>query len=216
MRDTAPGGVFDVTRDDSGGAAVQSPVELPIGGSVWSALTTVANQVQCVVVVTGRGTGELRNFRAGAEVESLDGAIVSETVAVVADEAVNRVIVVGDQSDPGGDTTTFRAERTLTTGPYAYDISGIGRLALVETVRQPLVSQAVVDAEADRIFERRAGVVRSAALDVVPMPWLEPGDSVGWRSTFVPGRMSGVVNDLTLPLTARGTMRVVLRDGAVR
>lgn len=212
---TALGGAMTVTRDDSGGAACTTAVEVQLGSSVWAALTTLANQVGCIIVVTSRSTCELRNHRAGVPVDGLGGAIKSETVGVVVDEAVNKVIVVGEQSNPGAETATYRAERTLTSGPYAYDLAGIGKLTLVQSVRQPVVTQAVVEAEAARLAERRFGVVRSQQVTCVPMPWLEIGDTVTWPAGFWPGILNGVIDTLTFPLTAAGDQQLTLRDAAV-
>lgn len=215
LQRTAFGGAMTVTRDDSGGAMCGSAVEVQLGGSVWAALTTLANQVGCVIVVTSRSTCELRNYRAGVPVDGLGGAIKSETVGIIADEAVNRVVVVGEQSNPGGATTVYRAERTLWNGPYGYSPSMFGGLALVQSVRQPVMSQAVVEAEAARLAERRFGVVRSQEVTCVPMPWLEVGDTVTWPAGFWPGILNGVIDTLTFPLTAGGDQRITLRDAVV-
>lgn len=216
MGHVMPGGAFAITRDDSGGALVQSPIELPLGGNVWQALTSLANQVGCVIVVTSRGAGQIRRFDPqAAHVEHLDGCVVGETLGSVADEAVNRVIVQGEASNPGGDATVFRSVQTLTTGPYKYDQDGIGMLTLTEVFRQPVVTQALVDAEAARIYDRRVGVVRSQQVEVVPMPWTEVGDVVAWSSDVLGGPHYGLIDSMVLPLTARGAQRLTLRDARV-
>lgn len=216
MGHVMPGGTFAVTVDDSNGALVQSPQEVSLGGNVWSALTTLANQVGCVIVMTNKNQGELRKFDPYAPYhDDLDGCVVGETLAVVADEAVNRVIVQGEMSNPGGDPTVYRSVKTLTMGPYKYDRDGIGKFALTETFRQPVVTQALVDAEAQRIYDRRVGIVRSQQVEIVPMPWLEVGDVVAYRSTPGDGPMLGLIDSMTFPMTAKGSQRLVLRDARI-
>lgn len=217
MGHTAPGGVFTITVDDSNGAKVQTPYDLSLGADVWGGLTALANQVGCVIVTTGRQSGQLRKFDAYApHHDDTDGVVVSETAAIVADEAVNRVIVQAEKSNPEGGTTVLRSVRTLTTGPYRYSRDGIGLLPLVETVRLPEPTQAMVDTESKRLYDRRVGVVRSHALELVPLPWVEVGDVLAYRSTAFGGvPMYGLVDSLIFPLSARGTMRVIMRDSQV-
>lgn len=215
MGHVMPLGRFTVTRDDSKGAKVVTPYELSLGSDVWTALTTHANAVGCVIIVTGRDTGEIRKFDPLAPYhDDVDGLVIGETVAIVADEAVNLVIVQAETSNPEGGTTVFRAERKLTTGPYAYGL-GFGEFALVETVRLPAPTQALVEAEAQRIFDRRAGIVRSQQIDIVPVPWVQPGDVIAWRST-ANGPLYGMVDSISYPLTARGQMRLTMRDTVIR
>lgn len=212
-----PGNSVTITRDDSNGAKCVSPIEVQLGGDVWSVLTQLANQVGCIVMMTSKATAQLRRFDPNAPYhDDLDGCLIAETLGIVADEAVNNVIVQAETSNPEGGTTVFRAERRLTTGPYKYDQDGIGELTLVETLRQPVVTQAMVDAEAQRIYDRRVGIVRSQQVETVPMPWLEVGDCLAYSSTPGNGPMYGMVDQLTFPLTARGTMRLTMRDTVVR
>lgn len=213
-----PGNSMTITRDDSGGAKCTSPVEVQLGGNVWDVLTQLANQVGCIIVVLSGSKAELRRFDPLAPYhDDLDGVLISETLAIVADEAVNNVIVQGEMSNPeGGGTTVFRAERRLTSGPYKYDQNGIGELTLVETLRQETVTQAMVDTEAQRIYDRRVGIVRSQQVETVPLPWVEAGDVLVYRSTPGDGPMYGMVDRLVFPLTASGAMRVTLRDTVIR
>lgn len=213
-----PGGSVTITRDDSNGAKCVSPVEVRLGGNVWDVLTQLANQVGCIVVVLSGSKAELRRFDPNAPFhDDLDGVLVSETLAIVADEAVNNVIVQGEMSNPeGGGTTVFRAEKRLTTGPYKYDRNGIGMLTLVETLRQETVTQAMVNTEAQRIYDRRVGIVRSQQVETVPLPWVEAGDVLAWTSTAFGGTYYGLVDRLVFPLTAKGTMRVTLRDAVIK
>jgi hypothetical protein len=203
-----------VTRDDSGGAVAQTPLQIKLGDSVWTALVNLCNQVGCVPVMTSRQTVEIRNFEAGVAVEDVTGTVEKESVGILADEGINRVIAVVESSDYGQEN--MRAVRTLTTGPYKYDPQGFGATALVVNERTPIATQAMANSLADRTYDRRVGIVRSQSLELVPTPYLEVGDVVQWKPTFLSQPLAGRIEALTFPLTSDGTQKVTLRDTVIR
>jgi hypothetical protein len=203
-----------ITRDDSGGALVLTPVQLSLGDNVWGALVDVCNQVGCVPVITSRTTAEIRNFDAGTAVDDLTGTVERESIGVLADEAVNKVIAVVESSDYGVDNK--RAEKTLTTGPYRYDPQGFGAVAIIVNERTPVATQAQANALMNRTYERRVGIVRTQAVEVVPQPWLEVGDSVTWQPSFMSEPVTGRIETIRFPLTADGSQDITLRDAVIR
>jgi hypothetical protein len=208
----APGGSVTITRDDTNGALVGSAEVVPIGGDMWAALTTAANNSGAVLVQTSRTTAEVRTFAPTAPAYDCDGTIERETTRLDFAQLVNMVVVQQESSNADGGV--LRAVRTLTTGPWASNADGAGVLPLIETNRVDSPSQAAVDAEADRLVARRAGVVRSTTLEVVPAPWVEVGDTVAWTSV-VEGRQTGVVETVAMPLAPRESMRLTMRDVSV-
>lgn len=205
-----------VARDDTGGAHPASDVRVQSGGSVWRALTEAANSVGAIIMHTARGAAEVRVFDpAAAPVDALDGTVVRDTSAMSAGEAVNRVVV--EVQGEGADAPTYTGVVTLDSGPYAY--GGVfGPAPLVDTMRVPQASQALADAEARRLFDRRVGVVRPLGLDVVPQPWLQAGDAVSVTPVVAaagaPGPESHLIDSVTHPV-GPGTMRLVMREAGV-
>lgn len=217
MSHTTPGGSMVLTQDDTNGAAVQSPIEVPLGASIWDALTDLANQAGAVVIITSKSTFQIRRFDPSAPYhDDAAGILLDEVSAVVADEVVNKVVVQAEKANPEGAATVFRAVKTLTTGPYRYARDGIGKWALTETLRLPEPTQALVDAEANRLYERRIGVVRSHRIETVPMPWCEVGDVIVFPSTVFGGPMYGLVDQLRMPLLAKDRMRLTMRDSRIQ
>jgi hypothetical protein len=201
---------FTITRDDTAGAFCASPVNIQFGGSVWSSLTSLCNAVGAILTITGRQSGQVRRFDPlAAAVDDLDGTVQSESIGVLGDEAFNRAVVQVDGE--GADGGSFRAMRTLTTGPYAFDQARFGLFAVTDSMRLPTATQEVAETEAQRLFDRRVGVVRSCDVEVLSQPWLQAGDVV----TFTPhvsGPYRGIIDSITYPLTASGTMRIAMRD----
>jgi hypothetical protein len=201
------------TRDDTNGALQASPMRFQAGQNVWAAMQEAAGMVGAQLVMTSRSTVEVRVWDPGAfPVEDITGTVLEETSTEDATELVNRVIITADSEAPDGGS--FRSVRTLTTGAYALDRLKMGYGQAIDTVRLPVASQAAADAEADRVAARRYGIVRTFDLDVVPQPWIEAGDCVLYRPTAsgtgtpVPTWM---VEQLSFPLTARGTSRITAR-----
>jgi len=139
---------------------------------------------------------------------------VRERIGILPEEAVNMVIVQLDASDGSGGS--YRSVKTLTTGPYAYDQTRFGEFPYVEALTQPVASQAAADAEAQRIYDRRAGVVRTQAVDVIPQPWIEVGDILAWYPTVMAGPLFGMVETFRFPLTADGVQSITMRDTVIR
>lgn len=207
-----------VTRDDTNGAKIITPITFQLGGNVWSALRDLCEQHGCVPVMTSRQTAEIRNYDTGtAATEVVDGTIVKESVGILADEACNRVIAkVESTAYEAGDFYSDPNTYTLKTGPYAYNPQGFGAIATVVSERTPNATQAMVNNLAQRTYDRRVGIVRTQALDVIPQPWIECGDIVKWQPSFMSQPLSGRVETLNFPLTPDGAQRMTLRDDVIR
>lgn len=200
-----------VVRDDTGGAALASSLRIQLGADIWSVMTEAANQRGAIIRMLTRGTAEVRVFDPLAPpVEDLGGTMNTEISGELGDEAINRVVVVVESEASTG--PTFRAVRTLTTGPYAYNKAGFGLGVLTEMLRVPVASQAIADAQAKRLADRRFGVVRTLEVEVVAQPWLEVGDVVSLDTTTAAGPEHWMVDTVTYPLTAAGRMRLVMRE----
>jgi len=216
------GASFTITRDDSGGALCQSPKDVSLGsGDVWSALTALCNQVGCILMVTSRSTGEIRRYDPNAAAaDDVTGTVITEHLGIMASKAVNNVIVQLESSDPAApEGTMFRRDLPLTTGPYRYDQAGLGELTHSQVIRQMVATQAAANAEAQRIYDRVVGIVRTHSLSVVPQPWLQIGDLISWTPTTMSTSITGMVNSLTFPLTGGGATQgqsLRMRDALIR
>lgn len=204
---------FAVQRDDTLGATVASEIRLQLGGDVWAAMNQAANARGALLVVTGAGTGEIRVLNPYAPYfDDLDGTVVRESSGESLDDAVNRIVVTVEPE--AGDGTTYRAVQTLSSGAYAYSATGagIGQCVLVDTKRVKTPSQAVADAEAKRLADRRFGIVRTLDLQVIPQPWLQASDVVAVTPSTGTGPEYWMVETISYPLTAEGLMRLTARS----
>jgi hypothetical protein len=220
---------FTITLDQSnnyaGGALVQTPEEVSMGGgtNVWEALTRLCNQVGCVLVCTSRHTAEIRRYDPYAPYhEDLTGTIISENIGVLPSKIINRIMVWLEPSDPGyPEGTGWLGNRAIEVGPYKYDSEGVGELTHSTVMRRFGANQAMAQAEADRLYERMAGVTRTQSLRIVPQPWIELGDILAWYPSVTSNTepMQGMVNSFTLPLTTGGNTQgqsITLREALVR
>jgi hypothetical protein len=232
LSDVLPYGLT-VTRDDSNGALVPSPEPLSFGGNVYATLTGLCNQVGCTLHVPARTQAQIRRFDPYAPyMEDLTGTVVREGLSTNADQLVNRVMVRVNggsfsttQTDENGNPVfnksgaSYTSEphvAVLTTGPYAYDSNGMGEMTYTETKTVEVATQAIANAEAQRVFDRKVGIVRTTSVDVVPTPWLRLGDIVAWYPKALDGTpVIGMINAHTFPLTADGVHRITLRDSQI-
>jgi hypothetical protein len=207
-----------LVRDDTAGKTLAGQgFTAKQGDSRWKIAADVADLIECDVWFVDRGRLAIGNrYSVPAPVEVLatgpGGSVVVVTSSIDVLTAYNRVIATVESS--GSDAASFRAVRTLTTGPFAYDTLGIGKMPLVETERVDNASQAVADDLADRLFTRQAGVVRKLHIDAIPFPWIEPGDAV--VVTGPTGSETAVVESVSLPLTTGATMTVDTRASSVQ
>lgn len=139
------------------------------------------------------------------------GVIVSSRSSLSATTAYNRVVVTVESAI---DANTYRAVRTLTDGPMAYDPQGFGTFALVATYREENATQATADAYAEYLFSRQAGAARPFDMACIPMPWLEPGDTV--LVTGPTGSELAVLEAVSLPFEAETLMDVATRAERVQ
>lgn len=214
----AAGWPVTVTRDDTNGAHPATDARVQPGGNVWAALTEAANSVGAVVGMVSRTTAEVRIIDPNVPyMEDVRGTVISHRPGEFADEAVNRVVV--HVQGEGTDADTYTGTATLNGGPYGYD-TVFGPAPLVEVMRVPQPSQALADAEARRIADRRFGVVRALELvEVIDQPWLEAGDIIAVTPVVgigaEPGPEPFLVDTITHPVTPAGSMRIVTRQGRV-
>ncbi len=215
MSHVSPGNTYTITRDDSNGAAAV-PYDLRLGGNVWTGLQSICNFADCILITTGRNTGEIRRYDPHQPyMEDMTGTIVREQLGEHADELVNYVIFQMESSDPAANPKSYIGTQKLTSGPYAYNQDLLGEMAYVEHETVPSISQAAANAAALRVFNRRAGIVLAQSIDCVPTPWLSIGDQVAWTPSWATAPSYGLIESMTFPLTVQGTSRITLRDSTV-
>ena len=213
MAPVLPALATTVARDDSNGALVVSEVKAQVGGSVWGALTQIANQVGCTAEVPTRGTVAIRRYDPYVPYhEDITGTVVRMRTTVDAARAVNMVRQVLEPSDPAG--TTYMADKLITWPPYAYDRTKFGLGVVAQATRVDTPTQAMADTEAQRVFDRQAGLVKRLELTVLPQPWLECGDVLFLRvGDPLDNRIEQtMINSITHPLTADQSMTIRTRD----
>lgn len=135
------------------------------------------------------------------------GTIVRSTSDITVTTAYNRIIVIVESA--AGDAPTYRAVRTLTDGPLAYDRTGFGIYPMVAHYRVENATQALANSYADYLFARQAGAARSFDLTTIPMPWLEAGDTI--MLTSANGSEACVIESMSLPFEAETPSRMTTR-----
>lgn len=204
IRDTTPGGVMTVTRDDSGGGTIKTPVQTSLGTTVWSSMTALAGQRDVFPHVTSRATMELRDWRPPAGMTAEPLVVVEDSRTIDLGELVNEVIVQVESEDAAG----FGAQgivRVEAPSPLRWD-GPLGRMTFSTTERVPVATQAAANDAAQRIAQRRLATVQRATIRGPLLPWLELADLVS-----IPGARM-VVESLDFPLDSRGLMTVQLRE----
>jgi len=215
MSHVSHGNTYTITRDDSNGAAAV-PYDLKLGGNVWSGLQSICNYADCILITTGRNTGEVRRYDPHQPyMWDLTGTVVREQLGEHLDELINNVIFLMETSDPAATVKSYMGNQRINTGPYAYNQDLLGEMTYVEHDTVPAISQAAADAAALRVFNRRAGIVLAQSIDVVPQPWMHLGDQVAWTPSWTGAPSYGLIETMTFPLTVDGTSRVTLRDSQV-
>lgn len=207
---------FDLTVavDDTGGDTIGGDgFIVNAGESPWDAAFNLADTHDCYLYL-GRDPSQVFIVTAAgfapspvARIATGDGGVI---VAMSADvnvlTACNRVVALAESSAEDGHT--YRAVRTLTDGPMAYG-SAFGRWPVVVSIRSDLATQQIADDLADYTFTRRAGAARIVTADIVPMPWLEPGDTV--RVAGPTGEENIVLEQITIPLSTRAPETLTAR-----
>ena len=74
----------------------------------------------------------------------------------------------------------------------------------------PKATQAIANAKAQYLYDRRAGAVKAVSLRVVPQPWLEAGDVIAWQDGRG-GADQGMIDSIEYPLRADQAMNIRLR-----
>ena len=203
-----PGGVFTVTRDDTNGAARPYVPQVQTGASVWDAMTECANTAGAVLVVESRTEGHVRVFNPYEPYhDEITGTVVRATVKLDLADVYNRVVV----EMRGADEAVFTGRRTITAGDWAFSRDGAGFCILTDSQSNETATQAMADAEAKRIYERRAGAVRTVDVEVIPQPWIEIGDILVWQVDSDRLELFSV-ETVEYPLRADQSMRLTSRE----
>lgn len=209
MRDVMPGQAFSVVRDDTGGAAKPYVPRISPGGDVWAEMRRLAESADAYLIVTSLTTGEIRRYDPYAPYhDDLSGTINRSERSWDMDEVVNEAFarVFGE----GANGAAFQSFRRITSGPLAFDRDGVGFANVVEHETVPVATQAIADARAKRLYDRRAGAVMQQSLRVVPQPWLEPGDVIVYRLDDQVLEQ-GCIEQIEYPLRADGAMTIRTR-----
>jgi len=207
-----PNGDFTVVQDDTDGALKPSSPRVSANGDVWVAIRELANDVGAVALVTSLTTGELRVFDPYQPYHEDLTDTLNRVVTgwdMDPENVVNRVVVRVNSDDKDGGT--FVGRKSISGGtPWDFDRDGVGYCILVESESVPKATQAIANAKAQYLYDRRAGAVKAVSLRVVPQPWLEPGDVVAWQDGRGGGDQ-GSIDFIEYPLRADGAMNIRLR-----
>jgi hypothetical protein len=212
MTDVMPNTVT-VTLDETGGAMVPSDVRVPAGQNFWTAMTRVANNVGATIVMKSQTELELRVYDPDKAVdEDITGTVALSETEIDHTRAVNGVFSFVDSESYDG--PSHRAQVLLWTGDRHFSRT-YGHAPVVEQLRVPTSTQAIADAEAQRIYDRRVGVLRSVYLEVIEQPWLVAGDVITWTTEDGQRQEVALIDSISHPIEAQAICRITTRDRGV-
>lgn len=208
------GAVVELNTLTAGQNAATVPAGYTWHGSPWQAIENLADLIGAEAFYDASERLVLRSppvpgSTAVFALTSGDGGVLTGMASRV-ERAPNAVALVYDRSNAAGPIigtwTDTRPGPTLYGGPY-----GIRRL--VEE-RDGRPTQAAADAAAVAYARRVAGRVRQVTYRSVPVPWLEPGDTIAVEPVDLDAMELHTVQSVALPLSF-DPMTVTTRNPAL-
>jgi hypothetical protein len=135
------------------------------------------------------------------------GIVVSASKTVTRDATANSITVISERVDGSEPITATRRDGAIASPTYFGGL--FGKVSQILKPQTPLTA-AGADQLALRTLEASLALTEQWSVSMVPLHWLEPGDTVGINYRGVSAEQ--VIDSMTIPLTTRGSMSLRTRS----